>query len=55
MILNKKMDINKIDIINVKNKDFRVNNKERHVFYLLKPGEGKNYEQIRGYSVYIQN
>ena len=54
-ILNKDVDVDGIAIIDGKNKDFRVKNKERHVFCLLKPGEGKNYEQIRGYSVYIQN
>ncbi len=54
-VLTKDVDVDGIAVIDDKTKDFRVTNKQRHVFDLLKPGEGKNYEQIRGYSCYVSN
>ena len=53
--INKDVDVDGIGCICDETKDFKIHNKQRHQFVLLKPGEGKNYEQIRGYTVHKHN
>ena len=53
--ITKDVDVDGIAVIEDETQDFRIHNKERHHFAPLKPGEGKNYEQIRGYTVHKHN